>query len=135
MVKKEALRLWEKKYKDLVVNSANNTEFKCSDGWIKNWRHRNNIVYRTKTHSQTTLTKDNVEKTNEFVEAFENMVQKNRYEMDAIVNIDETPVYYDIPRRKTLEKKVINNLIELLLIFYRDQKKSMYLLQGVKSRE
>ena len=98
-------------------------DFKASLGWIRNWRRRFNIVYRAKTHSQTLISSDHGEKINSFIKELSELIEKNKYNPRVIVNMDETPVYYDLPSKWTLERKVIWVIFYKLLNFIRVQRR------------
>ena len=102
LLKKQAIKIYESNYK----NQDTERNFTASEGWIRNFRIRWNIVYETRTHIQSKLPKDFDVKRDEFLKEIEKYILKHNYPADAIVNMDETPIYYDNPRKKNLEKKV-----------------------------
>ena len=101
LLQKEALRIFEEKYKDEEI-----INFKCSIGWVNNWRRRHDVVYRSSTHHQTRKSENEQAIIDGFTGQLEALIAKHKYTPDAIVNIDETPVYWDSTKKRTLEKKV-----------------------------
>ena len=99
-VQRQGLKIFEENYKE------EGKEFKCSIGWIQNWKKRHNIVYRNATHSQTSRDVNKQPIIDQFTSELEKLIEKYQYSLDSIVNIDETPVYWDSKRNRTLEKKV-----------------------------
>jgi len=90
-------------------------DFLGSNGWLSGFKRRNKIVNRRKTRIASKLKPDSVENFKKFQERIIELTQKHQYQLDAIVNMDETGVTFDSPSNYTLEMQV-KYFIKLFLI-------------------
>ena len=74
-----------------------NETFSASNGWLKRMLKRNNLKYRRVTSVGQKIPIDAPEKAERFLADMINCYQD--YEM--ILNMDETPCYFDLPRSMT----------------------------------
>ena len=78
-------------------------EFKASLGWYSNWKRRHSISMRTKTTLAQRLPADMEDK----IVAFHRFVVRARrrceYPLSHIINMDETPMRFELPATRTLE--------------------------------
>jgi hypothetical protein len=82
-----------------------NPSFKASCSWLRRFMKRHNITFRRATHvaqKPETLLNDKMQGFLKFVIA---MRRRNNYDLSAIGNMDETPVWIDMPGEYTLEVK------------------------------
>ena len=77
-------------------------EFKASDGWLRKFLWRNNLVLQAKTSMVQVLPCDLEDKIAKFCQ---NIHYIRDFPYDLIANMDETPAYFDIVPSKTVDKK------------------------------
>ena len=95
-LKREALRLHEEN---------GNQSFKGSAGWFRRFCKRHNIAFRRSTHiaqHAKELTDDRVDKFLRFVIS---MRRLRGYRDQDILNMDETPVWFEMPGKSTYDYK------------------------------
>ena len=77
-------------------------KFKASDGWYTNWKHHHSISMRAKTTLAQRLPADMEDK----VIQFHRFVLRSRqcwgYDLSHILNMDETPMRFELPATRTL---------------------------------
>ena len=95
-MKNEALRLHKEN---------GSQSFKASCGWFARFKKRHGISFRRTTH----ISQKSVDITNGLVDKFLRFVIRMRqlrgYELSEIGNMDETPVYFEMPGKATYEYK------------------------------
>lgn len=80
--------------------------FKCSYNFIKGFMRRNNLSVRSSTHKAQENLKSPKEKCVEIVKYLNTLNNKTlQYESKYVLNMDETPFYFDMPGAKTINKK------------------------------
>lgn len=79
------------------------TGFKASDGWLRKWKRRHSVSQRTKTTVAQHLPEDLSEKVLSFQKFIIRMRKIREYPLEAIGNMDETPVFFDMPGNNTLD--------------------------------
>ena len=77
--------------------------FKASDGWLKSFMVRHNLVLRVKTSMAQELPKDLEGKINEFKRQVKRIRENGDFPYNLIGNMDETPVYMDMVPSKTVD--------------------------------
>ena len=75
-------------------------EFKASLGWYSNWKRRHSISMRAKTSLAQRLPADMEDKFDPFVLRSR---QRWGYDLSRILNMDETPMRFELPATRTLE--------------------------------
>ena len=78
-------------------------EFKASLGWYSNWKRRHSISMRTKTSLAQRLPADMENKVVEFHRFILRSRQRWGYDLSRILNMDETPMRFELPATRTLE--------------------------------
>ena len=78
-------------------------EFKVSLGWYSNWMRRHSISMRTKTSLAQRLLADMENKVIEFHRFILRSHQRWGYDLSRILNIDKTPMQFELPATRTLE--------------------------------
>ena len=78
-------------------------EFKASLGWYSNWKRRQSISMRTKTSPAKRLPADMENKVVEFHRFILRSCQRWGYDLSCILNLDETPMRFELPATRTLE--------------------------------
>ena len=87
------------KAKELSVDAA----FKASLGWYQNWKRRHSISFRAKTTLAQRLPDDMEEKVVQFHHFVIAARQRVGYPLSHIINMDETPVRFELPSSRSLE--------------------------------
>ena len=82
---------------------SSDPEFKASLGWYTNWKRRHAISMRAKTTLAQRLPADMEEKVIEFHRFVLRSRQRCSYEPSHILNMDETPMRFELPATRTLE--------------------------------
>ena len=82
-----------------------NPQFKASDGWLRKFMTRNNLVLRACTSMSQTLPKDIEEKIGTFCQQIRHVRENSDFPYALIANMDETPIYLDIVPSKTVDRK------------------------------
>ena len=77
--------------------------FKASVGWYINWKRRHSITLRTKTTLAQRLPNDLEEQTVKFHRFVIATRQRHGYLLSRIFNMDETPMWFEMPSSRTLE--------------------------------
>ena len=91
------------------------SDFKCSRGWIKNFFTRYNLVLRKRTHKASfneTTQKDIMS----FIAEVKKLIESHNYPLKAILNMDETPIFFECSREKTIEiRGILIFIVKILL--------------------
>ena len=82
---------------------SSDPEFKASLGWYTNWKRRHAISMRAKTTLAQRLPADMEEKVIEFHRFVLRSRQRCSYDPSHILNMDETPMRFELPATRTLE--------------------------------
>ena len=91
--------------KALSLIRAVNPTFKASDGWVRKFMKRNNLVLRCRTHISQSLPKDLEQKITAFRAEVASIFENADYPLDFICNMDETPVFLDLLPSKVIDRK------------------------------
>ena len=98
-VQKKATLLFKELYPDVQH------EFSASRGWFRPMCRRNNLVYRRVTSVGQKVPKNAAEIAERFLEDM-----KNIGEFANVVDMDETPCYFGIPRPSNIDKKGVQTV-------------------------
>ena len=79
--------------------------FKASDGWVKRFMKRNNVVNKAATSVGQKVPEDAPERCDMFLDEMKNLRRYDQY-----YNIDEIPCYFDIPRSKTFDFRGVSTV-------------------------
>ena len=82
---------------------SSDPEFKASPGWYTKWKRRHAISMRSKTTLAQRLPADMKDKVVEFHRFVLRARQRCGYESSQILNMDETPMRFELPATRTLE--------------------------------
>lgn len=93
-LKKECLRLHQ---------LEGDQSFKASCGWLRRFRRRHKLVFRRSTHIAQKLPEDLAEKTQDFLKRVIKARKLHQFELSEIANMDETPLWVDMPGNYTME--------------------------------
>nr|XP_006825569.1 PREDICTED: RNA-binding protein 45-like [Saccoglossus kowalevskii] len=96
----QLLRLQAKK-----LISQHCIDFKASKGWAQRFCRHHSLVIRRHTSVAQRLPRDLEEKITAFHEFIVSQPQRYDFPLDLIVNMDETPMYFDLLPTTTLERK------------------------------
>ena len=77
-------------------------------------------IYRAKTSIQQKLPAQLEEKLEKFVKNIKSLRVAHGFPDDLIINMDETPMYFDMPSSHTVHKKLSGIKLILLLIISRN---------------
>jgi transposase-like protein len=127
-LKKKALEIAS----DLNINTEEETQFLASRGWADNFMRRFAITLRRKTHVGSKITQTSLKDAKKFIQDFQDLVKKWDYDLDAIGNMDETPVFYASNQPTTIDIKGKLHYFPMILFFFKEQKKSIFWDQGMK---
>ena len=79
--------------------------FKASDGWVRKFMKRNDLVVHVRTHISQKLPMDLEEKIKCFQAEVEKIRENSDYPLEYICNMDETPVFLDLIPNKVVDRK------------------------------
>lgn len=79
--------------------------FKASCGWLRCFKKRNNISFRRTTHVAQKLPEELEQKKQAFLKFIVHLRKRHNYSLSCIGNMDETPIWIDMPGNYTLETK------------------------------
>ena len=82
---------------------SSDPEFKASPGWYTKWKRRHAISMRSKTTLPQRLPADMEDKVVECHRFVLRARQRCGYESSQILNMDETPMRFELPATRTLE--------------------------------
>ena len=91
--------------KALSLIKDTNPKFKASDGWVRKFMQRNDLVLRVRTHISQNLPSDLESKIKGFRDEARDIHKNSDYPFEYICNMDETPVYLDLVPSKVVDKK------------------------------
>ena len=86
-----------------VKELSTDPEFKASLGWYSNWKRRHSISMRAKTSLAQRLPADMEDKVVEFHRFVLRSRQRWGYDLSRILNMDKTPMQFELPATRTLE--------------------------------
>ena len=99
------------KTKCLRCHRANGDQgFRASCGWLRQFMRRNNIALRRATHVAHKKQVELDDRMQGFLRYVIRIRQRRNYPLSMIGNMDETPVYVDIPGNYTLERKSMKSI-------------------------
>ncbi len=96
--------------KALALIKPHNPNFKASDGWVRKFIRRHNLVLRARTSVAQKLPSDLEDKIETFYVDVRTERQKYDYPKELIGNKDETPIYFDMVPSRTLDKKGVKEV-------------------------
>ena len=79
--------------------------FTASDGWVRGFLRRHNLVLRSRTSIAQTLPADLEEKNTRFRQDVYFVRSNGDFSYDMIANMDETPIFFDTVPSKTVDRK------------------------------
>ena len=79
-------------------------DFVASDGWLRKFMRRHELSLRCRTSTAQKLPADLEEKVSSFLNFVKNERLEDEYENKYIVNMDETPVFFDLVPNRTVEQ-------------------------------
>lgn len=82
---------------------STNPEFKASLGWYNDWKRRHSISMRTKTTLAQRLPANMEDKIVTFHQFVVRARRRCEYPLSHIINMDETPMRFELPATRTLE--------------------------------
>lgn len=80
-------------------------EFKASAGWCTRFFNRNGLTLRQRTHIAQKLPKDIETKVTSFQKFVIDLRKGHEFELGNIGNMDETPMFFDMPGSRTVDIK------------------------------
>lgn len=99
------------KYEAMRLHKSNgNQSFKASQGWFAKFKKRNNFSFRRSTH----ISQHSAEITSDRVDSFLRFAMRMRrlrqYRDSEILNMDETPVWLEMPGKSMLDIKGVSEV-------------------------
>ena len=79
--------------------------FKASDGWVRKFMKRNDLVLRARTHISQTLPKELEHKITAFHREVASIFEHSDFALDYVCNMDETPVFLDLVPNRVVDRK------------------------------
>jgi len=91
--------------KEYTIDSFPNPDFVVSDGWLKNFMKRYNLVTRVTTFQNDSII--TIEERNEYIIEYWSTIKKLRQiyniQQDRIINMDEVPVTFDMTPSRIID--------------------------------
>ena len=87
-----------------IAPKYNFPNFKASAGWCTRFMNRSGLTLRQKTHIAQKLPKDVDEKVQKFFAFVIKERKRFDFALENIINMDETPMYFDMPGNTTVDK-------------------------------
>ena len=91
--------------KAVALITPEHPNFHASDGWLEKFMHCNSLSLRRHTSIQQKLPADLEKKLEKLMDEVKTLRQHHNFPDDLIINMDETPIYFDMPRSSTVSKK------------------------------
>ena len=82
---------------------SSNPEFPACLGWYNNWKRHHTVSMRAKTTLAQRLQADMEEKIVQFHRFVLRAQRRHDYQLSHILNMDETPMRFELPATRTLE--------------------------------
>ena len=94
------------KARELMVHLYPDVSFKGSNGFLARFLKRNDLVQRTVTRVGQKIPGDAPKLCENFLKDMQSLSDK----YDVIINMDETPMYFDIPSSRTIDFKGVSTI-------------------------
>ena len=91
--------------KALTIIRWSNPKFKASEGWLQKFILRNSLVLRHHTSIQQKLPAALEQKLAAMMDKVKTLRECHNFPDDVIVNMDETPIFFDMQRAYTVHRK------------------------------
>jgi hypothetical protein len=91
--------------KALTLISPENSHFRASQGWLQKFMLRNSLSLRRHTSIQQKLPADLEKKLEAFMDDIKAVRERHNFPDKLIINMDETPIFFDRPRQYTVHTK------------------------------
>ncbi|KFD50705.1 hypothetical protein M513_08361, partial [Trichuris suis] len=85
--------------------------FNATAGWCSRFMKRKDLVLREKTNLAQRMPADLEAKARNFRQHLANITRQHDFILSSIGNMDETPVYFDMPTNKTVESKGAKSVV------------------------
>ena len=82
--------------------SVGHLDFKASNGWLEKFMNRHCLSMRRRTTVSQRLPRDIVSKVTMFIMGIRRLRHSNKYPLGSIGNMDETPLWMDMPGETTI---------------------------------
>ena len=82
-----------------------NPNFSASDGWLQKFMNRNSLSLRRVTSIQQKLPANLEKKLEKFMDDARALRECHHFRDELIINMDETPIFFDMHRSSTINKK------------------------------
>jgi hypothetical protein len=90
---------------EFLINNPGIAGFKFSNKWLNGFLGRYELSERCRTTVAQQLPPDLIEKQNIFLSYIMYLRIHNKYQLKYIGNIDETPMWFDLPSNTTINQK------------------------------
>ncbi len=95
----------------LTVIQPKFPDFQASKGWLQNFMRRNDLSLRAKTSLSQKLPADLEDKITSFHKFVKDTREEMEFEEDMIINMDETPLYFDLVPGRIVDQKGTKSVI------------------------
>ena len=103
-VSTKLIQVWPRK----IAEEISLTEFMASRGWLFNFMKIYNLSIRRRTTTRQSLPRDLEEKICNFVAFNEKQIDLNSLQPAMIANMDETPIWADMPSATTVDSRGVH---------------------------
>jgi hypothetical protein len=91
--------------KAMAIISPEHPNFRASDGWLQKFMRRNSLSLRKHTSIQQNLPAGLERKLEKFIDEVKTFREQHNFPDNLIINMDETPIFFDMPRSSTVTGK------------------------------
>ena len=104
-IQKKALAIYNRihsvdiEYQDFQVCPQNRVDFKASLGWLSNFCKRKDFSFRRVSSHGRDLSKNTIQLIIDFFKEISQLIEKNRFTLAQILNMDESACYLDSPSK------------------------------------
>ncbi|XP_070545816.1 uncharacterized protein [Ptychodera flava] len=86
------------------------SDFKASAGWLRSFKQRHSIPTRSRTGQKLPVPRDHEEEIVQFHRQVIQLSERHQYPMADLNNMDETPLRFDMPGNRTLERQGVKTV-------------------------
>jgi hypothetical protein len=91
--------------KALTIIGCSNPKLKASEGWLQKFMLHNSLVLHRHTSIQQKLPEALEQKLAAMMDKVKTLRERHNFADDLIINMDETPIFFDMQRAYTVHRK------------------------------
>ena len=91
--------------KALTIIGRSNSKFNASEGWLQKFMLRNSLILHRHTSIQQKLPAASEQKLAAMMDKLKTLHERHNLPDDLIVNMDETPIFFDMQKAYTVHRK------------------------------